>query len=76
MNHSLISDRPQRQSWQPGRLFQLLHIDAMLLFGLLLLLGVGLMMLYSAGGQDSGLIIRQLVRLGVAMGAMLVVAQI
>jgi rod shape determining protein RodA len=34
------------------------------------------MMLYSAGGQDFGLIVRQLVRLGVAMVAMLVIAQI
>lgn len=76
MNHSLISDRQQRNGWQPGRLFQLLHLDATLLLGLLLLLGVGLMMLYSAGGQDFGLIVRQLVRLGVAMVAMLVIAQI
>ncbi|GAB4290461.1 MAG: rod shape-determining protein RodA [Methylophaga sp.] len=76
MKHSLLSERTQQQSWHFGRLFQLLHIDAMLLSGLLLLLGVGLMMLYSAGGQDTGLILRQLVRLGVALGAMLVVAQI
>jgi rod shape determining protein RodA len=76
MNHSLISDRQQRQGWQPGRLLQWLHIDAMLMLGLLLLLGVGLMMLFSAGGQDMGLIYRQLVRLGVAMGVMLLVAQI
>lgn len=76
MNHSLLSDGQRRESWQPGRLFQLLHIDAMLLLGLLLLLGVGLMTLYSAGGQDMGLIVRQLVRLGVAMSVMLLVAQI
>jgi rod shape determining protein RodA len=76
MNHSLLSEGQQRNSWQPGRLFQLLHLDAMLLLGLLLLLGVGLMMLYSAGGQDIGLIVRQLVRLGVAMVAMLIIAQI
>lgn len=76
MNHSLLSDGQRRESWQPGRLFQFLHIDAMLLLGLLLLLGVGLMTLYSAGGQDMGLIFRQLVRLGVAMGVMLLVAQI
>ncbi len=76
MNHSLISDRQQRNGWQPGRLLQMLHVDATLLLCLLLLLGVGLMMLYSAGGQDMGLIIRQLVRLGVAMAAMLIIAQI
>lgn len=76
MNHSLLSDGQRRESWQPGRLFQLLHIDTMLLLGLLLLLGVGLMTLYSAGGQDMGLVFRQLVRLGVALGVMLLVAQI
>lgn len=76
MNHSLLSDRQQRNNWQSGRLFQMLHIDATLLLGLLLLLGVGLMVLYSASGQDLGLIIRQLIRLGVALAAMLIVAQI
>lgn len=76
MNHSLINDRQQRPSWQPSRFVEWLHIDAMLMLGLLLLLGVGLMMLFSAGGQDMGLIYRQLVRLGVAIGVMLLVAQI
>lgn len=76
MNHSLINDRQQRPGWQPGRFVEWLHIDAMLMLGLLLLLGVGLMMLFSAGGQDMGLIYRQLVRLGVAVGVMLLVAQI
>jgi rod shape determining protein RodA len=76
MNHSLINDRQQRPGWQPARFVEWLHIDAMLMLGLLLLLGVGLMMLFSAGGQDMGLIYRQLVRLGVAIGVMLLVAQI
>lgn len=76
MNHSLISDSPRRNQWQFSRLLQMLHIDGPLLLGLMLLLGVGLLVLYSASGQDAGLIIRQLVRLGVALAAMLVIAQI
>lgn len=76
MNHSLISDSPRRNQWQFSRLLQMLHIDGPLLLGLMLLLGVGLLVLYSASGQDAGLIIRQLVRLGVALAAMLMIAQI
>lgn len=73
---SLISENRQANPWQLSYLLQRLHIDTPLMMGLLLLLGIGLMMLYSAGGQDMGLIVRQLVRMGMAMVAMLVVAQI
>lgn len=73
---SLISENRHANQWHLSQLLQRLHIDTPLLLGLLLLLGIGLMMLYSAGGQDMGLIIRQLVRIGMAMTAMLIVAQI
>ena len=53
-----------------------IHCDGMLLFGLLVLMAVGLIPIYSAGGQDMALIQRQLVRLGLALVVMLVVAQI
>jgi len=53
-----------------------LHIDLPLLFGLLLVASLGLVILYSAGNQDEAIIIRQLTRLGVAFGVMIVVAQI
>jgi rod shape determining protein RodA len=75
MSQSLLSDPTQRH-WRSKGLFQILHLDSVLFMGLLLLLGFGLMMLYSAGGQDFGLIIRQLVRMSVALGAMLIIAQI
>ena len=52
------------------------HCDGILLFGLLVLMVVGLFTIYSAGGQDIGLIQRQLTRLALALGVMLVVAQI
>ncbi len=53
-----------------------LHMDWPLLFGLIALSGVGLVVLYSAGGQDMDLIWRQGIRLGLAFGVMFVIAQI
>ncbi len=55
---------------------QRVHIDIPLLLGLLLLSSIGLAALYSAGGQDSGLLVRQGIRLAVAFTAMFVLAQI
>ena len=51
------------------------HIDLPLLGLLLVLAGFGLMILYSASGQDLGRVIRQGVYWLVALAAMLVVAQ-
>ena len=58
------------------RFLSRLHLDLPLLLGLMALSGVGLVILFSAGNQDSGLIMRQLLRLGIAFGLMLVIAQI
>ena len=53
-----------------------LHLDAPLILGLMLLLGYGLIVLYSAGSESAGLVERQMVRLGLAFIVMLVMAQI
>lgn len=53
-----------------------LRLDAPLLAGLLLTSAFGLVVLWSAGGQDPGLLMRQLVRLGVAFAVLLAVAQV
>ena len=53
-----------------------LNIDGPLLGGLLLICAFGLFVLYSAAGENSRLLINQAVRLGVALVAMLVVAQL
>ncbi|GAA5219217.1 rod shape-determining protein RodA [Corallincola platygyrae] len=53
-----------------------MHIDMPLLIGLLVLMAVGLMVIYSAGGQEKALVIRQVTRLGIGLIVMLVVAQI
>jgi rod shape determining protein RodA len=59
-----------------ARLMKGLHVDGPLLISLLLVSGLGMIVLYSAGGQNSALIIRQVTRLALAMGAMLLVAQV
>lgn len=53
-----------------------LKLDAQLLAGLVLICAFGLVVLWSASGNDSGLLTRQLIRLGVAFGVLLAVAQI
>lgn len=62
--------------YQNSSIAERIHIDLPLLTGLLLLSAIGLVTLYSAGNQDMALIWRQLTRLGIAFGVLLVVAQI
>ena len=65
-------DRRQRGTFTARSL----HMDWPLLVGLVVLSAVGLVVLYSSGGQDMNLIWRQCVRLGLAFGVMFVFAQI
>ena len=58
-----------------GRLLKGLNIDGPLLGGLLIICGLGLVVLYSAVGESTRLLMNQVVRLGVAVIAMLIVAQ-
>lgn len=55
---------------------RLFHFDIPLLVGLCLLAGVGLVVLYSAGGRDFDIIFRQILRLTMGFGAMGLFAQI
>ena len=57
-------------------LLAVFHIDLPLLVGLLLLCGFGLIVLYSASGENMAQTQRQAVRIGVAFVVMLTVAQI
>mgnify|MGYP000396844240 CR=1 FL=1 len=52
------------------------QLDLPLLAGLFLLMGLGLVVLYSASGGDIGVVQRQAVRLGVGMVALLVLSQV
>jgi len=53
-----------------------LHLDKPLLFSILLLSSMGLVVLYSADGQDLDTVIRQAIRLGIGFVTMLMLAQI
>jgi len=59
-----------------GRLLRGVHVDSILLGALLLLCGLGLVVLYSAVSEDMDLWIQQCIRLGVALAAMFIVAQL
>ncbi|QFU24032.1 rod shape-determining protein RodA [Shewanella eurypsychrophilus] len=63
------------QNHRPN-IWQRLHIDLPLLIGILSLMGFGLFVIYSAGGEDLALMERQLVRMGLSLGIMFIVAQI
>ncbi len=68
----------KRTTLKPNQtsLLQRIHIDGWLMLGLLALMAVGLITLYSASGQDPGQMERQFTRLAVAAVVMLVMAQV
>ena len=70
-----ISVAPAKKDRRNG-IADRLHIDLPLMLVLLLLSGTSLVILYSAGGQDLDLIMRQAVRLGIAFIIMILLAQI
>lgn len=59
-----------------AKVLRFMHIDPLLLFGLLLLMTAGLAILYSAGDGSIELVQRQVIRLAIAFAVMFVVAQI
>lgn len=66
-----MASRSEKQT-----LFFRMHIDVTLLLCLIALITIGQIILYSAGDENSALIQRQMIRLTVAMLAMLFIAQI
>ncbi|WP_409420706.1 rod shape-determining protein RodA [Pseudaeromonas sp. ZJS20] len=61
---------------RPTSLWQRLHIDLPLLLGLLSLLGVSLVVLYSASGMHTEMLVRQVIRTGLAFAVMIGLAQL
>lgn len=59
-----------------GRVMRRVHLDSILLGGLLLICSLGLVVLYSAVSENMDLWLQQCIRLGVAIAAMVVVAQL
>jgi len=52
-----------------------LHVDGPLMFGLLALIVTSLFVIYSTSGQSMDVLLRQIVRFGLAIGLLLVIAQ-
>lgn len=52
------------------------RLDPLLLLGLLVVMGGGLLVLYSASNSDMGTVYRQAIRLGIGMAALLVLSQV
>lgn len=59
-----------------GRVLRRIHLDSILLGALMLLSAIGLVVLYSAVSQNIDLWLQQCIRLGVAIVAMIVIAQL
>ncbi|NRD72566.1 rod shape-determining protein RodA [Shewanella sp. VB17] len=63
------------QNHRPN-IWQRMHIDLPLLFAILTLMGFGLFVIYSAGGEDFAIMERQLFRMGLSLFIMFLIAQI
>ncbi|MEE8427642.1 MAG: FtsW/RodA/SpoVE family cell cycle protein, partial [Woeseiaceae bacterium] len=74
-SHHLLASREAPLSDVSGTIRRL-NIDGPLFVGLLLICILGLFVLYSAVGENSRLLLNQIIRLSVAMVAMLMVAQL
>ena len=59
-----------------GSFIQKIHIDVPLLFGIIVLSMIGFLVLYSASGQDTGLIFRRSIHLGMALMVMFAIAHV
>ncbi|MCK5188725.1 MAG: rod shape-determining protein RodA [Methylococcales bacterium] len=59
-----------------GALLRKLHVDIPLFIGLFLACVLSFLILYSAGGQDTGILMRQAARIGVAFVLMIVLAHV
>jgi rod shape determining protein RodA len=70
------SSRAQRTLTVTGRVLEALHLDGPLLLSVLAVCVAGLVVLFSAAGEDVGVFLRQAARVGLALGVMVGVAQV
>ncbi|MDH3647291.1 MAG: rod shape-determining protein RodA [Gammaproteobacteria bacterium] len=59
-----------------ARALRRLHLDGPLLLALIVVASVGMLILYSASGQDLGIVLKQSLRFGISVLALVLVAQI
>ncbi len=74
-SHGIVHDHGNKRRWSLTRTLKAMHLDLQLLLGLLVLLTIGFMTLYSAGGQSIDLLVRQAIRVIIAFCALFVLAQ-
>jgi rod shape determining protein RodA len=72
----LDPSRTQRTLGTTARILGALNLDGPLFAGLVAVCCVGLVVLYSAAGEDLGMFVRQAARVGLAFTAMIVLAQV
>ncbi len=70
------SSRTRRTLTLTGRLMDVLHLDGPLLLAVLSVCAAGLVVLYSAAGEDIGVFVAQAARVGLALGVLVAVAQV
>ncbi len=70
------SSRAQRTFTLTGRILDALHIDGSLLLALLSVCVAGLVVLYSAAGENMSMFLGQAARVGLGLGVMTAIAQI
>lgn len=76
MNNQSLYDRTNLERWSLTKALRVIHLDIWLLVGLVTLLSVGLMVLFSAGNQETALLTRQLIRMGTAFVGLMILANI
>ena len=70
------SSRAQRTFTLTGRVLEMLHLDGPLLAAVLAVCAAGLIVLYSAAGENVGIFLGQAARVGLGLGVLVVVAQV
>ena len=70
------SSRTQRTLTLSGRLLEALHLDGPLFLAVLAVCLAGLVVLFSAAGEDLGVFLRQAARVGLGLVVMVAVAQV
>ena len=70
------SSRTQRTLTLSGRLLEALHLDGPLFLAVFAVCAAGLVVLFSAAGEDLGVFLRQAARVGLGLVVMVAVAQV
>lgn len=71
----LLQDRRKVPGLQWTSLLRRAHLDGFLVLGIMTLLFFSAVVLYSSGGEDMGLLIRQGIRMAIAITVMIILAQ-